>query len=31
MIGIAAWQKFAEVGGSDPRFGPEPDLRLTFS
>jgi N6-L-threonylcarbamoyladenine synthase len=31
MIGIAGWQKFAAQGGSDPRFGPEPDLRLSFS
>jgi N6-L-threonylcarbamoyladenine synthase len=28
MIGIAGWQKFARQGGSDPRFGPQPDLRL---
>jgi N6-L-threonylcarbamoyladenine synthase len=30
MIGIAGWQKFSAVGASDPRFGPQPDLRLTF-
>jgi N6-L-threonylcarbamoyladenine synthase len=28
MIGIAGWQKFAAQGGSDPHFGPQPDLRL---
>jgi N6-L-threonylcarbamoyladenine synthase len=31
MIGIAGWQKFTAHGGSDPRFGPEPDLRLVYS
>jgi N6-L-threonylcarbamoyladenine synthase len=31
MIGIAGWQKFAAGGGDDPRFGPQPDLRLTFA
>lgn len=31
MIGIAGWQKFAAGGGDDMRFGPQPDLRLTFS
>ena len=31
MIGIAGWQKFAASGGNDLRFGPQPDLRLTFS
>jgi N6-L-threonylcarbamoyladenine synthase len=31
MIGIAGWQKFTALGGSDPRFGPEPDLRLVYS
>jgi N6-L-threonylcarbamoyladenine synthase len=31
MIGIAAWQKFAAHGGDGFRFGPQPDLRLTFS
>jgi N6-L-threonylcarbamoyladenine synthase len=31
MIGIAGWQKFAAHGGSDLSFGPQPDLRLTFS
>ncbi|HEY3844030.1 MAG TPA: tRNA (adenosine(37)-N6)-threonylcarbamoyltransferase complex transferase subunit TsaD [Acidimicrobiales bacterium] len=31
MIGIAGWQKFLAHGGSDMSFGPEPDLRLTFS
>jgi N6-L-threonylcarbamoyladenine synthase len=30
MIGIAAWQKFAAHGGDAWRFGPQPDLRLTF-
>jgi N6-L-threonylcarbamoyladenine synthase len=30
MIGIAGWQKLASAGGSDPGFGPQPDLRLTF-
>ena len=28
MIGIAGWQAFNLHGGSDPRFGPQPDLRL---
>jgi N6-L-threonylcarbamoyladenine synthase len=28
MIGVAGWQKFTAHGGSDPRFGPQPDLRL---
>jgi len=31
MIGIAGWQKLAARGASDMSFGPEPDLRLTFS
>jgi N6-L-threonylcarbamoyladenine synthase len=31
MIGIAGWQKFAAHGGDDPSFGPQPDLRLTFT
>jgi N6-L-threonylcarbamoyladenine synthase len=31
MIGVAAWQKLAAAGPSDPTFGPEPDLRLRFS
>lgn len=31
MIGVAGWQKFLALGPSDPRFGPEPDLRLAFS
>ncbi len=31
MIGIAGWQKFEAHGGSDPHFGPEPDLRLMTS
>jgi N6-L-threonylcarbamoyladenine synthase len=31
MIGIAGWQKLAAHGGDDMRFGPQPDLRLTFS
>jgi N6-L-threonylcarbamoyladenine synthase len=31
MIGIAGWQKFAANGGDDLRFGPQPDLRLTFT
>jgi N6-L-threonylcarbamoyladenine synthase len=31
MIGIAGWQKFAAQGGSDMRFGPQPDLRLSFA
>ncbi|HEY1828126.1 MAG TPA: tRNA (adenosine(37)-N6)-threonylcarbamoyltransferase complex transferase subunit TsaD, partial [Acidimicrobiales bacterium] len=31
MIGIAGWQKLKALGASDPGFGPEPDLRLTFS
>jgi N6-L-threonylcarbamoyladenine synthase len=31
MIGIAGWQKLAAHGGSEIDFGPEPDLRLTFS
>jgi N6-L-threonylcarbamoyladenine synthase len=30
MIGIAGWQKFTANGGDDLRFGPQPDLRLTF-
>jgi N6-L-threonylcarbamoyladenine synthase len=30
MIGIAGWQKLAAHGGDDMRFGPQPDLRLTF-
>jgi N6-L-threonylcarbamoyladenine synthase len=32
MIGIAGWQKLAARGGDgdDLRFGPQPDLRLTF-
>ncbi|HEY2214902.1 MAG TPA: tRNA (adenosine(37)-N6)-threonylcarbamoyltransferase complex transferase subunit TsaD [Acidimicrobiales bacterium] len=30
MIGIAGWQKFAAMGASEPGFGPQPDLRLTF-
>jgi tRNA A37 threonylcarbamoyltransferase TsaD len=31
MIGIAGWQKFSAHGGSDLRFGPEPDQRLISS
>ncbi len=31
MIGIAGWQKLMAEGASDMGFGPEPDLRLTFS
>jgi len=31
MIGIAGWQKFAAHGESDRRFGPQPDLRLTYT
>lgn len=31
MIGIAGWQKFDARGGDDLRFGPQPDLRLTFA
>jgi N6-L-threonylcarbamoyladenine synthase len=31
MIGIAGWQKFAALGGSPTNFGPQPDLRLTFT
>jgi N6-L-threonylcarbamoyladenine synthase len=31
MIGIAGWQKFVQTGGDDLRFGPQPDLRLTFT
>jgi hypothetical protein len=31
MIGIAGWQKFAGGGRDDLRFGPQPDLRLTFA
>ncbi len=31
MIGIAGWQKFSQNGADDLRFGPQPDLRLTFS
>jgi N6-L-threonylcarbamoyladenine synthase len=31
MIGIAGWQKLKALGPSDPGFGPEPDLRLTFA
>ena len=31
MIGIAGWQKFAAHGSDDLRFGPQPDLRLTFA
>jgi N6-L-threonylcarbamoyladenine synthase len=31
MIGIAGWQKLTARGGDDLRFGPQPDLRLTFS
>ncbi len=31
MIGVAGWQRFASDGGSDPHFGPEPDLRLRCS
>jgi N6-L-threonylcarbamoyladenine synthase len=31
MIGVAGWQKLATDGPSDPTFGPEPDLRLTFA
>jgi N6-L-threonylcarbamoyladenine synthase len=31
MIGIAGWQKFQAHGADDLRFGPQPDLRLTFS
>jgi N6-L-threonylcarbamoyladenine synthase len=31
MIGIAGWQKFAAQGGGPMNFGPQPDLRLTFS
>ena len=31
MIGVAAWHKLRVQGPSDERFGPEPDLRLSFS
>jgi N6-L-threonylcarbamoyladenine synthase len=31
MIGVAGWQKLEAVGPSEPSFGPEPDLRLSFS
>jgi N6-L-threonylcarbamoyladenine synthase len=31
MIGIAGWQKLTAGGASGLSFGPEPDLRLTFS
>jgi N6-L-threonylcarbamoyladenine synthase len=31
MIGIAGWQKFESQGPGDLSFGPQPDLRLTFS
>jgi tRNA N6-adenosine threonylcarbamoyltransferase len=31
MIGIAGWHKLKAHGPSTPDFGPEPDLRLTFS
>jgi N6-L-threonylcarbamoyladenine synthase len=31
MIGVAGWQKFAAGGASGLRFGPEPDLRLSYS
>jgi hypothetical protein len=31
MIGVAAWHRLGASGPSDPRFGPEPDLRLQFS
>jgi N6-L-threonylcarbamoyladenine synthase len=31
MIGIAGWQKFVAHGSSGLSFGPQPDLRLTFS
>ena len=31
MIGIAGWQKLAAHGGDDLSFGPQPDLRLSFS
>jgi N6-L-threonylcarbamoyladenine synthase len=31
MIGIAGWQKLVAQGGSDLSFGPQPDLRLTFT
>ncbi|HEX3796734.1 MAG TPA: tRNA (adenosine(37)-N6)-threonylcarbamoyltransferase complex transferase subunit TsaD [Acidimicrobiales bacterium] len=31
MIGIAGWQKFEAHGASSLDFGPQPDLRLTFS
>jgi N6-L-threonylcarbamoyladenine synthase len=31
MIGVAAWHKLRAQGPSDTRFGPEPDLRLSFS
>lgn len=30
MIGVAGWQKLQSVGPSEPSFGPEPDLRLSF-
>ena len=31
MIGIAGWQKLAEHGPSDLRFGPQPDLQLNYT
>ena len=31
MIGVAGWQKLRAVGPSEPSFGPEPDLRLSFA
>jgi N6-L-threonylcarbamoyladenine synthase len=31
MIGVAGWQKLEAVGPSERSFGPEPDLRLSFS
>jgi N6-L-threonylcarbamoyladenine synthase len=31
MIGVAGWQKLAAHGADGMGFGPEPDLRLTFS
>jgi N6-L-threonylcarbamoyladenine synthase len=31
MIGVAAWYKLRTQGPSDAAFGPEPDLRLSFS
>jgi N6-L-threonylcarbamoyladenine synthase len=31
MIGVAAWHKLKALGPSSQTFGPEPDLRLSFS